>query len=105
MCNNKFGLYMVDDIPYCYVFQDVLRYTLLGEDLCLAKIYLNPITGSLVIKEVLTEKISFTFQVNIRIRILLSPRPTKLGRGDVGFTMSVFLSVCLSVNSLQARVF
>ena len=40
---------------------------------------------------------------------LLSPRPTKLDRGDVGFNMSVFLCVCvcvcLSVNSLQARVF
>ena len=38
-------------------------------------------------------------------RLKLSPRPTKLGRGDVGFTMSVFLSFCVSVNSLQARVF
>ena len=27
----------------------------------------------------------------------LSPRPTKLDRGDVGFTMSLCVSVCVSV--------
>ena len=35
---------------------------------------------------------------------ILCPRPTKLGRGNVGFTMSVSLCVSVSVNTLQASI-